>query len=273
VLVLLLLAVFSGGAAFVYLYPERVSQLVASFTATTSGTMATADTRSLEVPPLAGFKGGTAESIDTTMQGTALWRVVKREFPEWYKERVDEAAALAGANKDDAAIGKHMGGKLRELRRQLAGTGLQATQQRLKSVADAFFVNLVQLRAHSVEACHALIVGGESSPTIVALLQGSKYTAGLQAQLTAMFEAIGEGRKQARYHIRPSREDFHQLQDDLIKIGWTQEDFAVFNELRKAPPQKMCQLVHDFFKTQLEVKDPDVQTKLLISALGPVFAD
>jgi uncharacterized protein DUF4339 len=272
VLVLLLLAVFSGGAAFVYLYPERVSRLVASFTAS-SGTMVIADSKSLDVSPLAGFSGGTAEGIDANLQATALWRVVKREFPEWYKERVDEAAVLARDKKDDAAIGQHMGTKLRELRRQEAATGLQATQQRLKAVAVSFFDNLVQLRAHSPEACHALIVGGEASPTIVGLLQGTKFTAGLQAQLTAMFEAIAEGRKQARYHIRPSRADFQQLADDLKKMGWTQEDMVLFNELRKAPPDKMCQLVHDFFKAQLEVKDPEVQAKLIISALGPVFAD
>ncbi len=270
--VLLLLAVLGGGAALVYLYPDRVSRLVASFTAP-SGTMVIADTKSLEVPPLAGFGGATAEGIDSNLQATALWRVVKREFPEWYKERVDEAAALARDKQDDAAIGKHMGTKLRELRRQQAANGLQATQQRLKAVAVSFFDNLVQLRAHSPEACHALIVGGEANPAIVALLQGTKFTAGLQAQLTAMFEAIAEGRKQARYHIRPSRADFQQLADDLKRMGWTQEDMVLFNELRKAPPEKMCQLLHDFFKAQLEIQDPEVQTKLIISALGPVFAD
>lgn len=272
VAVLLLLAVFTGGAALVYLYPERLSRLVASFTVA-SGTMAIADTKSLEAPPLAGFSGGTADTIDASLQATALWRVLKREFPDWYKERLDEAAALARDKKDDAAIGQHMGTKLRELRRKQAATGLQATQPRLKAVAVAFFDNLVQLRAHSPEACHALIVGGEANPAIVALLQGTKFTAGLQAQLTAMFEAIAEGRKQARYHIRPSRADFQQLSDDLSKMGWTQEDMVLFNELRKAPPEKMCQLVHDFFKAQLDVQDSEVQAKLIISALGPVFAD
>jgi hypothetical protein len=272
VVVLLLLAVFSGGAAFIYRYPDRVTQLVNAFRAS-SGAMAKADGKSLEVPPLAGFSGGTDESIETTLQATALWRVVKREFPDWYKARVEEAAALARDKKDDATIGKHMGTKLRELRRQQAAVGLQATQQRLKTVAVAFFDNLVQLRALGPEACHALIVGGEANPVIVGLLQGTKYTAGLQAQLTAIFEAIAEGRKQARVHIRPSRADFQQLQDDLVKMGWTQEDFVLFNELRKAPPDKTCQLVHDFFKAQLDVKDPEVQTKLIISALGPIFAD
>jgi TIR domain len=248
------------------------SRLVTTPTGSLDATV-NASRKGFEVPPLAGFSGGTAEGIDSNLQATALWRVVKREFPEWYKERVDEAAALASEKKDDAAIGKHMGTKLRELRRQQAATGLQATQQRLKAVAVSFFDNLVQLRAHSPEACHALIVGGEANPAIITLLQGGKFTAGLQAQLTAMFEAIAEGRKQARYHLRPSRADFQQLTDDLKKMGWTQEDMVLFNELRKAPPEKMCQLVHDFFKAQLEVQDPEVQTKLIISALGPVFAD
>jgi hypothetical protein len=34
----------------------------------------------------------------------------------------------------------------------------------------------------------------------------------------------------------------------------------------------VCQLVHDFFKAQVDFKDSDAQTKLLINALRPVFA-
>jgi hypothetical protein len=270
VAVLLLLAILGGGGALAYLYPARLNELLASLRPS-SGAMVVADRKSLEVPPLAGFRGGTADTIDTNLQATALWRVIKGEFPDWYKERLDEAAAFARADKDDAAIGRHMATKLRELRRQQAANGLQATQQRLKTVALAYFDSLVQLRAHSPEACHALIVGGEASPAIVALLQGTKFTPGLQAHLTAVFEAIAEGRKQVRYHIRPSRAEFQQLWDDLVKMGWTQDDMVLFNELHKAPPEKLCQLVHDYFKAQVDFKDPEVQMKLLIDALRPVF--
>ena len=270
--VLLLLATLAGALA--YLYSARLSELAASLTAS-SGATTIADRRTLEVPPLAGFHGRTAETIETHLQATALWRVIKREFPDWYAQRLKEAAALARDNKDDAAIGRHMAGKLRELRRQQAANGLQATQQLLKTVAMAFFDNLVKLQAHSPQACHALIDGGEANPAIVALLQGSEFTPGLQAQLTAVFEAIAEGRRQPRVHIRPVAEDFEKLSVGLAKMGWTQEDMVLFNDPKafaKAPSEKVCQLVHDFFKAHVDFADPDGQIKLIINALPPVFA-
>jgi hypothetical protein len=269
--VLLLLAALGGAGTLAY---PKLSELAAAFTAS-SGATTIADPKSLDVPPLAGFRGGTADSIDTHLQKTALWRVIKREFPDWYAQRLEEAAALARDNKDDTAIGQHMAGKLRELRRQQAANGLQATQQRLKTVAMAFFDNLVKLRAHSPQACHALIDGGEANPAIVALLQGSEFTPGLQAQLTAVFEAIAEGRRQPRVHVRPAAEDFQKLAGSLAKMGWTREDMVLFNDPKafaKAPPAKVCQLVHDFFKAHIDFGDPDGQIKLIINALPPVFA-
>ena len=271
--VLVLLAALAGGGALAYLNAAPLTEFVKSLTAA-SGAVTVADRKSLEVPPLAGFRGRTAETIDTHLRSTALWRVIQREFPDWYAQRVKEAAALARDDKDDAAIGQYMAGKLRELRRQQAANGLQATQQLLKKVAMAFFDNLVKLQAHNPEACRALIVGGEANPAIVALLQGSEFTPGLQAQLTAVFEAIADGRKQPRVHIRPSPADFEMLSNDLIKMGWTKADMALFDspELAKAPAQKMCQLLHDFYKAQITLGDPEVQMKLIVTFLGPVFS-
>jgi len=272
--ILVLLAALGGAGAGAYLYSAQLNELLASFT-TSSGAMTVADRKSLDVPPLAGFRGGTAETIDAHLQSTALWRVIKREFTDWYTQRVNEAAALARDNKDDVAIGRYMAGKLRELRRQQVANGLQATQPLLKTVAMAFYDNLVKLRAHSAEACHGLIDGGEANPAIVALLQGGEFTAGLQAQLTATFEAIADGRRQPRVHPRPSQEEFQLLASSLAKMGWTQADMVLFNDAKafaKAPPAKVCQLVHDFFKAQVDMADPGVQIKLLINALPPVFA-
>jgi hypothetical protein len=272
--VLVLLAALAAGGTLAYLNAAPLTEFVKSLTAA-SGAVTVSDRKSLEVPPLAGFRGGTAETIETHLQATALWRVIKREFPDWYEQRLKEAAALARDDKDDAAIGRYMGGKLRELRRQQAANGLQATQQLLKTVAMAFFDNLGKLRAHNPEACHALIDGGEANPAIVALLQGSEFTPGLQAQLTAVFEAIADGRKQPRVHIRPAAEEFQKLAGGLARMGWTQEDMVLFNDPKafaKAPPEKVCQLVYDFFKAHVDYGDPEGQTKLIINALPPVFA-
>jgi hypothetical protein len=275
VVLLLGLAVL-GAAGFAYLNRARLLENVRSIASLEpSSAIAIADRKSLEAPPLAGFRGGTAATIDATLQATALWTVLKREFPDWYAARVKEAATLAAEDKDDAAIGQHMARKLRELRRQQVGNALSATQPMLKTVATVFFENLGKLRSHSPEACHGLIDGGEANPVIVPLLQGSQFTSNLQAQLTAMFEAIAEGRRQARVHPRPSQAEFQQLASDLLKRGWTQADMVLFNdqrELAKASSEKVCQLVYDFFAAQFALPNPDVQMKFLIDSLRPVFA-
>ncbi len=48
--------------------------------------------------------------------------------------------------------------------------------------------------------------------------------------------------------------------------------FSDERALAKAAPDKVCQLVHDWFAAQLVVKDPDRQLRLLVDSLQPVVA-
>ena len=272
--VLLLVAALVGGGWFAYAYSSRLSELFNSLTAS-SGVVSIADRKSLEASPLVGFRGGTAATIDTNLQATALWRVIKREFPDWYTQRVGEAAVLAGNKKDDAAIGLHMATKLRELRRQQVANAISATLPRLTAVAQAFHESLVQLGKHSVEACHAFISQGEASPAIVALLQGTEHTVHLQAQLTAMFEAIAEGRKQAGVYPHPNQSNFNVLVAGLRKLGWTEKDIELFSDDRAfadAPPQTKCRMVQDWFSAQLALGDAEARERLLVHSVRLAFA-
>ena len=275
VLVLLLLvALLAGGGALAYPYRTQLAALVASLTAP-SGAMAIADRKSLETPPFAGFQTGTADGIDANLQATALWRVIKRQFPDWYAQRLGEAAALAKDNKGDAVIGQYLARKLVELRRQQIANGLSAKLETLKMVATAYFESLEKLRKHSAEACNAFIRQGEAEPQIVALLQGSEHTGHLQAQLTAVFEAIAEGRQLPRVHPQPTQAQYQMLASELAKRGWTQDDFKLLSSkqaMAQGTPEKVCQLVHDFFAAQLTLPDADAQTRLLVDSLRPVFA-
>jgi uncharacterized protein DUF4339 len=284
VIAFLLLAILvAGGGAAGYTYREQLttqltelSTLAASFTAA-SGAMSVADRKSLETPPLIGFRAGTAEAIDAGLQATALWRVVKREFPDWYGQRLAEAVSLAKENKDDAVIGQLMARKLVELRRQQVANGLSAKLPMLKAVANAYYETLDKLRAHSVEACSGFIRQGEAEPLIVALLQkqGSEHTAHLQALATAVFEAIADGRQVPRVYPQPSPAQYSILANELAKKGWTPEDFRVLSSkqtMAEAEPEKVCQLVHDFFQAQLALPDPEAQERLLVDSLRPVFA-
>ncbi len=218
---------------------------------------------------------GPPEAIDGRLQSTKLWRIIKREFPDWYAERLKETAALAAENKGDAAIGQHLAKALMALRRQQVAQALAAGFPQLKAIATTFYENLAQLRKHSVEACFAFISQGEASPVIVSLMQDPKQAASLQAQLTAVFEAIADGRKTARVYPQPRKSDYDALAGDLAKRGWTQADMQLFSDeraLSRAAPEKVCQLVHDWFAAQLAVQDPDMQLRLLVDSLKPVVA-
>jgi hypothetical protein len=65
------------------------------------------------------------------------------------------------------------------------------------------------------------------------------------------------------------------LANELVKRGWTPEDFKLLSSkqaMAQGAPDKVCQLVHDFFAAQLSLSDPDVQMRLLVDSLKPVFA-
>ena len=48
--------------------------------------------------------------------------------------------------------------------------------------------------------------------------------------------------------------------------------FSDERALARAGPEKVCQLVHDWFAAQLALKDPDMQLRLLVDSLKPVVA-
>lgn len=278
VALLLLVAILAGAGGAGYFYRDQLTGMAASLTASlsaSSGAMDIADRKSLETPPLVGFRAGAIDAIDATLQNTALWRVIKREFPDWYAERLQEAATLAREGKDDAVIGQLVARKLVDLRRQQVANGLSAKLPLLKTVAAAYYDSLTRLRKYNPEACSGFIKQGEAEPLIVALLQGTEHTAYLQALATAVFEAIAEGRQVPRVHPRPSQAQYGMLASELTKRGWTQTDFQMLSSkqaMAQATPDKICQLVQDFFGAQLSLPDAEVQMRLLVDSLRPVFA-
>ena len=105
-------------------------------------------------------------------------------------------------------------------------------------------------------------------------MQNPTLAAHLQAQLTAVFEAIADGRKKVRSYPEPRRTDYDALKADLIKRGWSEADLRLFTDagaLARASPEKVCQLVHDWFAAHFEIKDPDMQLRLLVETIKPVI--
>jgi hypothetical protein len=161
------------------------------------------------------------------------------------------------------------------LRRQNVNYALSASFPRIKAVAVTFYDNVVGLQKQSSEACFDFISQGEASPTIVGLLRGSPHVARLQAQLTAVFEAIADGRATPRVYPQPHKTDYDALASDLTHRGWTQADMQLFSDeraLAHAGAAKVCQMVQDWFAAQLAVSDQDMQLRLLVDSLKPVVA-
>jgi hypothetical protein len=271
-MLLLVLAGIGGGGWYAYTNQDRVMELIGSIA--TKVTASTGDAGRADAPVPKGLTG-PPEALDAALQATPLWRIVKRDFPEWYAARLAEAAALAAQDKGEAAIGQSLTRSLVLLRRQHATHALAAGFAQLKSIATTFYENLAQLKKHSTEACFAFISQGEASPTVIGLMQNPVLARHLQAQLTAVFEAIAEGRGAARVYPQPRKSDYDALAADLTKRGWSQTDMQLFSDERAlagAGPEKVCQLVSDWFAAQLEIKDPDMQLRLLVDSLKPVVA-
>ena len=272
---LLIIATILAGAYFAYLWRADLGKLIGALGTTSSNSvMAATDRIGVDVPPLRGFGSDTAQ-MDVTFQATPLWRILKREFPDWYGERLKEIAALSQQSKDDSHIAQQMGRALVALRRQQTDNALSASLPNLKRIASTFYDNIAELRKQSTEACFAFISQGEASPLIVALLQGSPHTARLQTQLVSVFEAVADGRKLPRVYPKPRKTDYETLATALTSLGWSQADMQLFSderELARAAPDKICQLVHDWFAAQLGLKDADAQLRLLVDSLRPVVA-
>jgi hypothetical protein len=273
--ILLVLAAIGGAGWFAYPHVGKLKQLAAFSTAPRAPAgLPAADVKAMEVAPFAGFKG-SAQAIGATLQRAPLWRLLKHDFPDWYADRLKEAATMAAENKGDTEIGQHMAHALVKLRRTQVDNALSAKLQTLKGVAVAFFNNVAALQKYNADACYGFISQGEASPAIVALLQGSPQTALLQAQLVAVFEAIGEGRKTPRVYPAPRRSDYELLANNLKKRGWSDADMQLFSNeqaLSQAAPAKVCQMVHDWFAAQLAIEDQDIQLRLLVDSLRPVVA-
>lgn len=217
----------------------------------------------------------SARELDGKFEKLAAWGVVKREFPDWYGEQLRQAAALSAQNQPEEAVNKHLAEALVSLRRQHANEALAASTPRLKDVAAAFLNNLKSLSTKSVGACYGFISQGETSPAVLEVLQSPEQGAAVQAQIAAIFDAISDGRKSPTAHDRAVKEDYDILVQELTKLGWKESDLQTFSNpqlLAREPPERVCQMVQDWFSAHLGIADPGTQERLLVETLKPVVS-
>ncbi len=277
IVALVLLALIGGGVYALHATGQLdplISRVSSATTPEPSTPPVVAASPEAPKPPGGTYASDPAE-VDRQFQRSALWQLLKTEFPDWYQERVRDTARLKGEGKADKAIAQHLAEQLVALRRKHVTDALAASPEHLKSVATTFLENLERLSRHSVDACYGFISQGETNPLIVELTRASEHTPSLQKQAAAIFTAIAQGRRTPAQHSQPTREDYDQLAMQLAKRGWSPMDLQLFSDARslaRASPERVCRMVQDWFAAQLAVSDEEVQVRLLIEALKPVVA-
>lgn len=214
--------------------------------------------------------------IESNLQATAHWPIIKREFPDWYGERLREAAKLAAENKSPDDVARVLAERIVALRRQNASQALAASPTRLLAVANAFLANLRQLKQSSPQTCYSFISQGELTPAVLVKLKDvSTPPPGIQLQVAAIFEAIGEGRRSPVTYEKPQKGDYDALMGELAKLGWTNDDIATFanpRTLARTEPSRVCQMVQDWFVAHIAIADESTRQRLIGETLRPVVS-
>lgn len=235
------------------------------------------------IPPATGNATATAppasegvplDTIDRNLQKSQLWQVVKKEFPDWYKTRVEEISTLSGS-ASETDLSRHLIGKLVSLRRENAKYALSSSTEHLQNIADAFLANLRSLAGHSTEACYTFISRGETSPDVISLFPKPGYGDAIEGQIAAVFRAVANGRETPIDRTKAGKPDYDVLAQELTKIGWSKEDLGLFanpQALAKAPPERVCKMVQDWFAAHVSISDTAVKERLLVETLRPVVA-
>lgn len=226
-------------------------------------------------PPGASTIGMTSDELDVKLQAIPLWVLLKREFPEWYSGQITAAPTVSGEGGPEIVLARHLAEGLVALRRKNAEKALASSAETLKRIASAFLENLKALQSQSVNACFGFIAKGETSPAVLDIMREPERATTLNSQAAAIFEAIAEGTKSPVTHERAGRSDYDMLIQELNKIGWKDEDLQTFSNpkaLATRPPERVCQMVQDWFTAHLAVPDPGVQERLLVETLRPVVS-
>jgi hypothetical protein len=225
-----------------------------------------------QTPPFFA-EGLTRDEIDQSLQKTALWRLLKRDNAEWYAGRVADLERMRTDKTDATRISQYLADVVVVQRRNSAPVALSASPERLRQVASSFLGNLKQLAARDAQSCFGFISFGEASLYMLELSRTPTYAEPLQRQLTAVFEAVADGRKQPKFYAPARRADYDVLTAELTARGWTTDDLQTFSDSRRlasSPPDKVCRMVQDWFTVQLALQDQEMQGRLLAESLKPL---
>lgn len=266
---LLVVIALAAGAFLAWDNREKFGP-VAGLVATASNNPSDA---ALRITPFA-VSGTSPSEIEGSLQRAAVWQIVKREFPDWYAGQTKQLAAIAADNSDDRVIARSLAEGLVALRREQAKSALSAPLPSLRKIAETFLDNLAELSKIGAAQCFGFISYGEGTPMVVDLARTPAHSTHLQKQMVAVLEAAAEGRRSQFDHPTARRADYDMLSWELAKRNWSRDDLLTFSDPRRLaalPPEGVCKMVQDWFSAQLDVRDEDVQARLLAHSLKPLI--
>jgi hypothetical protein len=176
--------------------------------------------------------------------------------------------------RETVTIQKHLAEQITALRRKNADAALSSSLDSMRRIVSAFLDNLDALNTSSPTACADFISQGEVAYVGFDNLTDRQLSF-LQRQLNAVFDAVAEGRKSPQPHEGGKKADYDFLASELIKAGWSQTDLQIFSDprlLARSEPVRLCQMVRDWFKIQLTVRDPELLTRFLTDNVRPLVA-
>ena len=109
-------------------------------------------------PPLAG----SAEQMDAALQTAALWRVIKREFPDWYADRLKDTVkgvVILGIDANSPASDKRLS----------AGDTIVEIAQEAVASADEFQTRIDKLKSEGRRSALLLVASADGELRFVAL--------------------------------------------------------------------------------------------------------
>lgn len=206
---------------------------------------------------------------------TPLWKTADDAFPLWTTQSKEEALELQRNGTSTEEIERRLLAGLAGLRRQYWQNALAAEPNTLRTIANTFLDNLKALREKDIEACYSFIRQGEASPKVLEMMNDQTLGGSLRQQLQVILEAIVSGRRDPNTHSPPLQKDYRLISEELSKLGWTTNEMSLFGDPKKlaqAEPEQVCKLVTDWFTAQLQLTDPEAQTRLLVQSLRPVVS-
>lgn len=202
-----------------------------------------------------------------------MWSQIKQGHPDWYDSQIATLTQLSADGGSEQDIAQRFLSAFTDYRRSNSDNALAASTTKHKELAHTFLTTLRELSRDSGDACYEFISKGESAPAIFARFVDPDKSVVIEAQIIAVLAAIADGREHLIKHNKPIKTDYDALARELGQLGWTHADMQLFanpNELAKAPRDRICRMLQDWFSAHLSIQDPAIQERLLFETLKPV---